>query len=362
MSETCDAYVLEEQGPAALSQLSEEDLPDAKVPVDVSHSSLNYKDGLAMTGKGRIARRFPMVCGIDLAGVVAESRSPDWHPGDEVIVTGWGLSETWPGGYTRRQRVRPDMLVRRQATLSLAQSMAIGTAGLTAMLCVLRLEQAGGTPDQGPVIVPGAAGGVGGGAAAPGRPALHDYLRELGAAALVDRAELAETSGRPLEAEKWAGAVDTVGAAPLATVLKQTRYGGAVAACGLAAGSDLPTTVLPHILRGVSLLGVDSVMAPAPARAQAWDRLGTDLPLPTLDAITSVHGFAELPDLAGQILARPVRGRGVLRTRGSGRSWSARRAARSARAVTWSAWRGSSHRLATRRSSMTSTRCTPGSG
>jgi acrylyl-CoA reductase (NADPH) len=143
MSETFDAYVLEEQGPAVLSQLSEQDLPDAEVTVDVSHSSLNYKDGLAMTGKGKIARRFPMVCGIDLAGVVAESRSPDWHPGDEVIVTGWGLSETWPGGYTRRQRVRPDMLVRRQATLSLAQSMAIGTAGLTAMLCVLRLEQAG---------------------------------------------------------------------------------------------------------------------------------------------------------------------------------------------------------------------------
>ena len=324
MSETFDAYVLEEQGPAVLSQLSEQDLPDAEVTVDVSHSSLNYKDGLAMTGKGRIARRFPMVCGIDLAGIVADSRSPDWHAGDEVIATGWGLSETWPGGYTRRQRVRPDMLVRRQATLSLAQSMAIGTAGLTAMLCVLRLEQAGVTPDQGPVIVTGAAGGVGSVAvallagrgyevhAATGRPALHDYLKELGAAALVDRAELAETSRRPLEAEKWAGAVDTVGAAPLATVLKQTRYGGAVAACGLAAGSDLPTTVLPHILRGVSLLGVDSVMAPAPARAQAWDRLGTDLPLPTLDAITSVHGFGELPDLAGQILAGQVRGRVVI--------------------------------------------------
>jgi acrylyl-CoA reductase (NADPH) len=216
------------------------------------------------------------------------------------------------------------MLIRKPATLSLAQSMAIGTAGLTAMLCVLRLEQAGVTPDQGPVIVTGAAGGVGSVAvallagrgyevhAATGRPALHDYLRELGAAAVVDRAELAETSRRPLEAEKWAGAVDTVGAAPLVTVLKQTRYGGAVAACGLAAGSDLPTTVLPHILRGVSLLGVDSVMAPALARSQAWHRLGTDLPLPTLDAITSVHGFGELPDLAGQILAGQVRGRVVI--------------------------------------------------
>ena len=161
MSETFDAYVLEEQGPAVLSQLSEQDLPDAEVTVDVSHSSLNYKDGLAMTGKGRIARRFPMVCGIDLAGIVAESRSPDWHAGDEVVVTGWGLSETWPGGYTGRQRVRPDMLIRKPATLSFSQSMAIGTAGLTAMLCVLRLERAGVTPDQGPVIVTGAAGGVG---------------------------------------------------------------------------------------------------------------------------------------------------------------------------------------------------------
>jgi acrylyl-CoA reductase (NADPH) len=271
MGDTFDAYVLEEQGPAVLRQLSDEDLPDAEVTVDVSHSSLNYKDDLAMTGKGRIARRFPMVCGIDLAGTVAESRSPDWHAGDEVIVTGWGLSETWPGGYTRRQRVRPDLLVRRQATLSLAQVHA-----------------------------------------ATGRPALHGYLRELGAAAFVDRAELAETSRRPLEPEKWAGAVDTVGAVPLATVLKQTRYGGAVAACGLAAGSDLPTTVLPHILRGVSLLGVDSVMAPALTRAQAWHRLGTDLSLPTLDAITSVHGFGELPDLAEQILAGQVRGRVVI--------------------------------------------------
>ena len=161
MSETFDAYVLEEQGQAVLRQLSERDLPDAEVTVDVSHSSLNYKDGLAMTGKGKIARRFPMVCGIDLAGTVAESRSPDWRAGDDVIVTGWGLSETWPGGYTRRQRVRPEMLVRKPATLSLSQSMAIGTAGLTAMLCVLRLEQAGVAPGQGPVIVTGAAGGVG---------------------------------------------------------------------------------------------------------------------------------------------------------------------------------------------------------
>lgn len=214
MSETFDAYVLDEQGPAVLRQLSEQDLPDAEVTVDVSHSSLNYKDGLAMTGQGRIARRFPMVCGIDLAGTVAESRSPDWQAGDEVIVTGAA------GG--------------------------VGSVAV-ALLAGLGYEVH----------------------AATGRPALHGYLRDLGATAFVDRAELAETSRRPLESEKWAGAVDTVGAAPLATVLKQTRYGGAVAACGLAAGSDLPTTVLPHILRGVSLLGIDSVLAPAPAREQA---------------------------------------------------------------------------------------------
>jgi acrylyl-CoA reductase (NADPH) len=324
MSETFDAYVLEEQGPAVLRQLSEQDLPDAEVTVDVSHSSLNYKDGLAMTGKGKIARRFPMVCGIDLAGTVAESQSADWHAGDEVIVTGWGLSETWPGGYTRRQRVRPDMLVGKPASLTPAQSMAIGTAGLTAMLCVLRLEQAGVLPDSGPVIVTGAAGGVGSVAvallaglgyevhAATGRPALHGYLRELGATAFVDRAELAEASRRPLESEKWAGGVDTTGSTPLATVLKQARYGSAIASCGLAAGTDLPTTVLPFILRGVSLLGVDSVMAPAQARAQAWRRIEADLPLDRLDAITSSHGFSELPGLAGQILAGQARGRIVI--------------------------------------------------
>ncbi len=324
MSDTFEAYVLEEQGPAVLKRLSDQDLPDGDVTVDVSYSSLNFKDGLALTGRGKIARSFPMVCGIDLAGTVTDSRSPEWHAGDEVVVTGWGLSETWPGGYTGRQRVRPGMLVRKPDGLSLPQTMAVGTAGLTAMLCVLALEKAGLEPGRGPVVVTGAAGGVGSVAvavlaglgyevhAATGRPAVHDYLRGLGAAALVDRAELAEASKRPLESERWAGAVDTVGSTTLATVLKQTSYAGSVAACGLAGGSDLPTTVLPFIVRGVSLLGVDSVMAPAGPRAEAWRRLETDLPAAKLDAISSTRGFSELPDLAGQILAGATRGRIVI--------------------------------------------------
>ncbi len=324
MSETFDAYVLEEQGPAVLKKLSDQDLPDGDVTVDVSYSSLNYKDGLALTGRGKIARSFPMVCGVDLAGTVADSQSPDWCVGDEVIATGWGLSETRPGGYSRRQRVQSDMLVRKPDGLSLPQTMAIGTAGLTAMLCVMSLEKAGLEPERGPVVVTGAAGGVGSVAvavlaalgyevhAASGRPAARDYLRGLGAAGFVGRGDLAEASKRPLESERWAGGVDTVGSTTLATVLKQTRYGGSVAACGLAGGSDLPTTVLPFILRGVSLLGVDSVMAPAGLRAEAWRRLGTDLPAGALDAITSIRGFSELPDLAEQILAGATQGRIVI--------------------------------------------------
>jgi acrylyl-CoA reductase (NADPH) len=324
MSETFDAYVLEEQGPAVLRQLTDQDLPDGDVTIDVRYSSLNYKDGLALTGKGKIARSFPMVCGIDLAGTVAVSASPDWHPGDEVIVTGWGLSETRPGGYTRRQRVDSHMLTRKPDGLSLPQTMAIGTAGLTAMLCVLRLEQAGLAPGRGPVVVTGAAGGVGSVAvavlaglghevhAATGRAAVHDYLRGLGAAALVDRSELAEGSKRPLESEKWAGGVDSVGSTTLATVLKQTRYGGSVAACGLAGGSDLPTTVLPFILRGVSLLGINSVTRPFAERQQAWQALADTLDLAALDTITTEIGLDAAIPAARDLLEGRVRGRIVV--------------------------------------------------
>src|SRR5579884_1841921 len=258
-----------------LTELDDDDLPEGDVTVAVRYSSLNYKDGLAVTGKGRIVRRVPMVCGIDLAGVVEASDSTAWRPGDEVIVTGWGLSETHPGGFTQRQRVRSEWIVPRPDGFSLLQSMAVGTAGLTAMLCVLALEHDGLTPGaDGAVLVTGAAGGVGSiavavlarmgcrVAASTGRSETHDYLHRLGAAEIIDRAELATASGRPLDSERWAAGVDVVGGETLAAVLRQTRYLGSVAACGLAGGTELPTTVLPFILRGVKLLGVDSVSCP----------------------------------------------------------------------------------------------------
>jgi acrylyl-CoA reductase (NADPH) len=319
------ALVAHEQGPAGFQQLSDADLPDGDVTVDVRFSSLNYKDGLAVSGKGKIARRFPMVCGIDLAGTVTESDSAQWQPGDEVVVTGWGLSETHPGGYAERQRLRSEWLVRKPSGLTAPQTMAIGTAGLTSMLCVLALADAGLSPEQdGEVLVTGAAGGVGSVAvailarlgyrvtAATGRPETHDYLRELGATAFVDRTELATDSGRALDKQRWIGAVDCVGGTTLASVLKQTHYRGAVAACGLAGGSELPASVLPFILRGVSLLGIDSVQCPMPLRERAWQRLETDLPLDKLDTVTSHRPLADVPSLAREILAGQVRGRVVI--------------------------------------------------
>jgi acrylyl-CoA reductase (NADPH) len=321
-----NAVVISEPGPAKAVQLTDDDLGEGDVTVDVQYSSLNYKDGLAVSGKGKIARSLPMTCGIDFAGVVASSDSGDFAAGDEVIATGWGLSETRPGGYTERQRVPASVLTARPESLSLQQSMAIGTAGLTAMLCVLALEDAGLTPDvEGEVLVTGAAGGVGSVAvavlaklgyqvaASTGRPQAHDYLKSLGATTLVDRSDLA-TAGRPLDKERWAAGIDTVGSQTLATVLAQTRYRGSVAACGLAGGNDLPTTVLPFILRGVSLLGIDSVMCPAPIRATAWQRLSTDLPLDRLDAMTSVEPMSKIAELAEAILAGSTRGRVVIDT------------------------------------------------
>lgn len=323
------AYVVTEPGPATLTRLTEADLPDGDVTVDIAYSSLNFKDGLAVTGKGKIARRFPMTAGIDLAGTVADSDSPDWTPGDEVILTGWGLSETHPGAYTTRQRVRSQWLVRRPENLDPVRAMAIGTAGLTAMLCVLALEEHGVRPGDGDVLVTGAAGGVGSVAvavlahlghrvvASTGRPDTHDYLTALGAASFLDRAELGGETGRPLQPERWAGVVDTVGSATLANALAQTVYRGTVAACGLAGGNDLPTTVLPFILRGVRLIGIDSVMCPADVRAAAWARLATDLPFDKLDALTTVRGFPEIPQLAEDILAGRVRGRVVIDVAGT---------------------------------------------
>ncbi|QDQ96571.1 MDR family oxidoreductase [Tomitella fengzijianii] len=322
--DTYPAYVVEEKGkPARLRRLTDADLPEGDVTVDVAYSSLNFKDGLAVTGKGPIARRLPMVCGIDLAGTVSASGSPQWKPGDEVVLTGWGLSETHPGGFTTRQRVRGEWLVARPDALTAEQSMAIGTAGLTAMLCVLELEGSGMTPGQGPVLVTGASGGVGSVAvavlaklgyevvAATGRPESRAYLGDLGASSFVDRAELSEP-GRPLQKERWAHAVDTVGSTTLVSVLSQIGYRGSVAACGLAGGNDLPATVLPFILRGVSLLGVDSVQCPTDVRAEAWKRLGADLPQDLLAQLTTARGFADIPRLAEDILAGRTRGRVVI--------------------------------------------------
>ncbi len=322
------AVVASAEGPARLTELEEADLPEGDVTVDVAYSSLNYKDGLAVTGRAPIVRRPPLVCGIDLAGTVTDSSSPRWSPGEEVVVTGWGLSETHPGGYTGRQRVRSEWLVARPPGLTLAQTMAVGTAGLTAMLCVLALEDAGLQPGaEGPVLVTGAAGGVGSVAvavlsrlghrvaASTGRPELHDYLSGLGAAEIVARDELARDPGRPLESTRWAAAVDTVGSTTLASALRQARYGAAVAACGLAGGTDLPTTVHPFILRGVRLLGVDSVMCPTPRREQAWGRLATDLDPDLLDGMTTVEPLGALPRLAEDILDGRTRGRVVIDVR-----------------------------------------------
>jgi putative YhdH/YhfP family quinone oxidoreductase len=320
------AIAAAEPGPASLQRLTDADLPDGDVTVAVQYSSLNYKDGLAVTGKGKILRSFPLICGIDLAGTVEESTSPDWSVGDEVLVTGWGLSETQSGGFTQRQRLRSEWLTARPGALTLQQTMAIGTAGLTAMLCVLALEDSGLTPDvDGEVLVTGAGGGVGSVAvavlsklgyrlaASTGRTETHDFLRGLGATTIVDRKDLSEP-GRPLDKERWAAAVDAVGSQTLATVLSQTRYRGAVAACGLAGGSDLPTTVLPFILRGVSLLGIDSVMCPASVRNRAWERLAADLPTALLDSLTTVEPMTRVPELAEQILAGQTQGRVVIDT------------------------------------------------
>lgn len=327
MAQTFTALVIEDQSGkprAAFKSLSLDDLPGHDVLVEVACSTLNYKDGLAVSGKGRIARRLPMVAGIDLAGTVVESRSPQWQAGDKVIVNGFGLSETEWGGYTRFQRVKPEWLVRLPDAFTFEQAMAIGTAGYTAALCVDALVDWGAIAQGGrEVLVTGAAGGVGSVAvallakagytvtAATGRPETHGYLTALGATGFVDRASLAE-KGAPLQKERWGGAVDAVGSTTLANVLSQTVYGGAVAACGLAGGADLPATVLPHILRSVALLGVDSVAAPMAKRERAWERLARDLAPGILAAMTRVEPMSRLPELADEILAGQVRGRIVI--------------------------------------------------
>ncbi len=309
---------------AGFEKLTLADLPDNDVLVEISHSSLNYKDGLAISGKGRIARRLPMVAGIDLAGTVIRSKAPDWKPGDAVIVNGWGLSETEWGGYARYQSLKAAHLTRLPKGFSPAEAMAIGTAGYTAALCVVALEDWGMiTPGGDEVLVTGAAGGVGTVAiallaargyrvvSATGRESQHEFLRELGASDFVARSALSEP-GKMLQAERWAGAVDTVSSHTLTNVLAQTKYGGAVTACGLAGGADLPASVMPHILRSVALLGIDSVMAPAGKRDRAWAFLDAHLDRAKLAALTTTSSFDALPALAEAIVKGETRGRHVI--------------------------------------------------
>ncbi|WP_375453588.1 MDR family oxidoreductase [uncultured Methylobacterium sp.] len=320
------AWVVEkEEGGQSLSftDFDEADLMDGDVTVRVTHSGLNYKDGLALTGRSPVVRRFPMIPGIDFSGVVETSDHPAYQPGDPVVLTGWGVGETHLGAYAERARVKGDWLVPLPAGLSPAQAMAVGTAGYTAMLCLMALDAHGLTPDDGPALVTGASGGVGSVAvallaragwhvlASTGRPEEASYLKSLGAAEIVDRADLAKP-GKPLAKERWAAAIDAVGSTTLANVLAQTRSDGAVAACGLAQGMDLPTSVAPFILRGVSLLGINSVTTPQPKRRAAWARIANELDRDTLAAMTNRVGLAEVGRLGDDILAGRVRGRTVV--------------------------------------------------
>jgi putative YhdH/YhfP family quinone oxidoreductase len=325
MSDTFRALVIEDQDgkqQAVFKDLTVGDLPDEDVLVEISYSTLNYKDGLAVSGKG-IARRLPMVGGIDLAGTVLESKSADFKPGDKVIVNGYGLSELHWGGYSQKQKLKSEWLIKLPDAFSMQEAMAIGTAGYTSMLCVLALEKAGVTADKGEVLVTGAAGGVGSVAiallvklgyqvvASSGREETHAYLKKLGAREVISREETMG-KGRPFDKERWAGAVDCVGSKILAAVIAQTNYGGAVAACGLAGGNDLPTSVLPFILRGVSLLGVDSVMAPRDKRIEAWSRLATDLDKSLFADMIRVEPMSNLPALANDIIKGQIQGRVVI--------------------------------------------------
>lgn len=308
---------------ASLETLDEADLPEGDVTLRVSHSTLNYKDALAITGKGPVVRRFPMVPGIDLAGTVIDSTHPAWKAGDAVLLNGWGVGETHWGGLAGVARLKGDWLIPQPAAFSPAQAMSIGTAGYTAMLCVMALERHGVTPAQGEILVTGAAGGVGSVAVAvlaklgytvvavSGRPETEAYLRELGASEVLPR-ESFSAPGKPLAKERWAGAVDVVGGHTLANVCASTKYRGVVTACGLAGGMDLPATVAPFILRGVTLAGIDSVMCPTPDRIEAWRRLGEDLDPARLDLITRSIALEEAIDAAGQLIAGQVRGRVVI--------------------------------------------------
>jgi acrylyl-CoA reductase (NADPH) len=324
---TFRALVLHEEGGKIVPRIEsvdEDRLPLGEVTVAVECSTLNYKDGMILQGIGRLVRNYPHVPGVDFAGTVERSESPEFKPGDPVILTGWRVGETQWGGYAEKARVRASYLVRRPEGISASRAMAIGTAGFTAMLAVIALERHGLEPGAGDVLVTGAAGGVGSVAmallsrlghrvaASTGRPEQRDYLTELGADELIDRATLAAKPSRPLDAERWAGAIDAVGGTTLSTILTQLKYRASVAACGLAGGSDLPATVIPFLLRGINLLGIDSVMCPRDARIEAWQRLVRDLPLDKLDRMTERVPLAALPELAPKILGGATRGRIVV--------------------------------------------------
>ena len=324
------ALVLEEADGKVSSDiqtLDETRLPEGDVTVAVAYSTLNYKDGMVLNGIGRLVREYPHVPGIDMAGTVEESSHPDFKPGDDVILTGYRVGEVHWGGYAEKARVKGDWLVPMPDGLTAKRAMAVGTAGFTAMQAILALEDHGLAPDAGEVLVTGAAGGVGSVAvaalaklgysvaASTGRAETHDYLKSLGAESIVAREELAEPTSRPLESERWAGCVDSVGGSTLARVLTQVKYGGSVAAVGLAGGNKLETTVIPFLLRGVNLLGIDSVMCPMDRRREIWRRLASDLPMDKLDSMINDATLADLPGLAGDILKGQVRGRVVVDVR-----------------------------------------------
>jgi len=327
MSDDFRGLVLRQDGDtvtAAIEQLHCEQLPPGDVLVQVAHSSLNYKDGMVLGGIGRLVRTYPHVGGIDFAGTVAASTDPRWPVGKKVILTGWRVGEMRWGGYAEYARVTGDMVVALPDGLTTRQAMAIGTAGFTSMLAILALEGLGIGPDAGDVLVTGASGGVGSVAAtvlarlgyrvvaSSGRPESAEYLRSLGVAEIVPRDVLAKPPARPLDSERWAGCVDAVGGATLSTVLTQMKYRGAVAACGLAGGAELQTTVIPFLLRGVNLLGIDSVMCPNPLRQNAWRRLAKDLPLDLLESMIHEISLEQLPEYGRRILAGQTRGRVVV--------------------------------------------------
>ena len=307
-----------------IQELTSSELPDGDVLVRVEYSDVNYKDGMVVNGIGGLVRNYPHVPGIDFAGVVEESSHSRYAAGDKVVLTGWRVGEVHWGGYSQKARVNGDWLVPLPEGLSTKQAMAVGTAGLTSMLCVMALEDHGLTTSDGPVLVTGAAGGVGSVAvsilarlgyevgASTGREAQHEYLKSLGATTIVARSDLSEPNKRPLESETWAGAIDTVGSTTLARVLAQVKYGGSVAACGLAGGPKLEVTVLPFLLRGVNLLGIDSVMQPFENRVRVWDRIASDLPHDKLEEMTEVIGLSGVAEAASSILSGQVRGRLVV--------------------------------------------------